>query len=148
MYNQITLVGRWTRDTEITMAQNGTEIMNGSLAVNDPYRKDHTDYVDVTAFKKLALNANQYTGKGSKVLVSGKLQHERWEKDGQKRSRHVVIANQILFLDDKNNSGQSQQPSPYDYNQQSQQAPQQAQQSNPFQGNGEQVDISDSDLPF
>ena len=61
MYNQITIVGRWTRDTEIKIANNGTKIMNGSLAVSDPYRKDHTDFIDETAFKQLALYTNEYT---------------------------------------------------------------------------------------
>lgn len=124
MHNQITLVGRWTRDTEIKMSGNGTEILNGSLAVNDPYRKDHTDFVDVTAFKQLALNTNQYTGKGSKVLVGGKLQQQRWEKDGQKRSKHVVIANQIVFLDDKSSKKDN------------------------LVDAGEPIDISDDSLPF
>lgn len=136
MYNQITIVGRWTRDTEIKMSHNGTEIMNGSLAVSDPYRSEHTDFIDVTAFKQLALNTNQYTRKGNKVLVSGKLQQERWEKDGQKRSRHVVIANQIVFLDDKKSSSENQskqntQPS-----------------KSMFENDGEPLDIKDSDLPF
>ncbi|WP_121605332.1 single-stranded DNA-binding protein [Virgibacillus sp. Bac332] len=105
MYNNITLVGRWVADTEIRVANNGTEIMNGTLAVSDSFRKDHTDFIDVTAFKHLGLNTNKFTSKGSKVLVNGKLQQERWEKDGQKRSKHVVIANQIVFLDDKKESG-------------------------------------------
>lgn len=138
MYNQITLVGRWTRDTEIKMSQNGMEILNGSLAVGDPYRKDHTDFIDVTAFKQLALNTNQYTQKGSKVLVSGKMQQERWEKDGQNRSKHVVIANQIVFLDDKPKQPQSNQQA------QSNQQPQ----SDPFQNAGEPIVIRDEDLPF
>ena len=126
MYNNIVICGRWTRDTEIIMANNGTEILNGSLAVSDSFNKDHTDFIEIKAFKALALNTNKFTSKGSKVLVSGKLQHERWEKDGQKRSKHVVIANQIVFLDDKPSGNQSEPPK---------------QDTQP-------IDISDSDLPF
>lgn len=133
MYNQITLVGRWTRDTEIKMTQNGMEVLNGSLAVSDPYRKEHTDFIDVTAFKQLALNTNKYTQKGSKVLVSGKLQQERWESnEGQKRSRHVVIANQIVFLDDK-----QQRADTYS---------KEAKQAQDFKSEGTEID--DSQLPF
>jgi|SRR5690625_1451171 len=137
MLNQINLIGRWTRDTEITMSTNGTEILNGSLAVGDPYRKDHTDFVDVTAFKQLALNTNQYTQKGSKVAIVGKLQQQRWEKDGQKRSKHVVIANQIVFLDDKQPAASN--------NQQSSKA---NGNEDPFKKQGESSEIQDSDLPF
>jgi len=103
MLNTINLIGRWTRDTEIIMAGNGTEILNGSLAVSDAFNKDHTDFIEIKAFKQLALNTNKFTSKGSKVAIVGKLQHERWEKDGQKRSKHVVIANQIVFLMTNNN---------------------------------------------
>lgn len=148
MYNNITLVGRWTRDTEIIMSQKGTEIMRGSLAVNDSYDKEHTDFVDVTAFGKLAVNVNQFTGKGSKVLVSGKLRHERWEKDGQNRSKHVVIANQIVFLESRNssdNSNNSQQAN-YQYQQPNNQA--QNSNNNPIQDAGAPVDIHSDDLPF
>jgi len=133
MLNTINLIGRWTRDTEIIMSNNGTEIMRGSLAVSDPYRKDHTDFIDVTAFKQLALNTNKFTSKGSKVAIVGKLQHERWEKDGQKRSKHVVIANQIVFLDDKQQSSQEQPKK---------------QEEDPFKNNGKPIDISDDMLPF
>lgn len=101
MLNQINLIGRWTKSPELTHGNNGTEILNASLAVQDPFKKDHVDYVDVKAFKRTALNTAEFTDKGSKVAVVGKLQQERWEKDGQKRSKHVVVANQIVFLDEK-----------------------------------------------
>lgn len=133
MLNIINLIGRWTRDTEIIMSNNGTEIMRGSLAVSDPYRKGHTDFIEVTAFKQLALNTNKFTSKGSKVAIVGKLQQEQWEKDGQKRSKHVVIANQIVFLDDKQQSSQEQPKK---------------QEEDPFKNNGKPIDISDDDLPF
>ena len=133
MLNTINLIGRWTRDTEIIMSNNGTEIMRGSLAVSDPYRKDHTDFIEIKAFKQLALNTNKFTSKGSKVAIVGKLQHERWEKDGQKRSKHVVIANQIVFLDDKQQSSQEQPKK---------------QEEDPFKNNGKPIDISDDMLPF
>lgn len=134
MLNNINLIGRWTKDTEIVMSNNGTEILNGSLAVSDPYKKDHTDFIDVTAFKDIALNTNKFTQKGSKVAIVGKLQQQRWEtQDGQKRSKHVVIANQIVFLDDKSQSNQNIQKPP---------------KNNAFEQNGEPLDISDQDLPF
>jgi len=138
MLNNINLIGRWTKDTEIIMSNNGTEILNGSLAVNDPYNQDHTDFIDVVAFKKLALNTNKFTQKGSKVAIVGKLQQQRWEsQDGQKRSKHVVVANQIVFLDDKSQS-----------NQNSQKPPQDESQGNPYGSDAEPIDISDRDLPF
>lgn len=138
MLNNINLIGRWTKDTEIVMSNNGTEILNGSLAVNDPYNKDHTDFIDVIAFSKLALNTNNFTKKGSKVAIVGKLQQQRWEtQDGQKRSKHVVVANQIVFLDDKSQS-----------NQNSQKPPQNDSQGNQFGNDAEPLDIGSDDLPF
>jgi len=133
MLNNINLIGRWTSDPEIIQANNGTEILNASIAVSDPFNKDHTDFVDVKAFKRTALNTHQYTSKGSKVAIVGKLQQERWEnKEGQKRSRHVVIANQIVFLDDKQSNNESSN---------------QSNSADTFRGQGEPVDLGD-DLPF
>lgn len=110
MLNNITLIGRWSKDNEIIQANNGTEILNATLAVSDPYDKENVTFVDVKAFKKTAVNAHQFTKKGSKVGIVGKLQQEKWQnKEGQNRSKHVVIANQIVFLDEKGDGQQNQQ---------------------------------------
>ena len=102
MLNNITLIGRWSKDPEIIQANSGTEILNATIAVSDPYDKENTMFVEVKAFKKTAVNAHQFTSKGSKVGVVGKLQQEKWKNnEGQNRSKHVVIANQIVFLDEK-----------------------------------------------
>jgi single-strand DNA-binding protein len=47
---------------------------------------------------------NQYTGKGSKVLVLGRLNQQTWDdkETGKKRSKVVITANDVTFLDTKN----------------------------------------------
>ncbi len=134
MYNQITVVGRWVKDTEVIVTNTGTEIMNATIAVSDPFRKEHTDFIDVVAFKHVALNTNKFTSKGSKILVSGKLQQNTWENnEGQKRSKHEIVANQIVFLDDKPKEGQSVAPT---------------KQESFKQAQGEPITLTDSELPF
>ncbi len=134
-YNQITIVGNLTRDTEVITTGGGTEIMKGSVAVNDPFRKEHVDFIDIIAFGAVGTNTNKYTSKGSKILVSGKLQQNRWEdKDGNKRSKHEVLAQQIVFLDDKPKEGQSVEKKEH--------------WGNNDVKEGTPVDIDDSSLPF
>lgn len=146
MFNKITLIGNWVADPELRYSQNGTEIMNATIAVRDSFDREHTDFVDVTAFKKTALNTVEYTKKGHRVLVEGKLQQQRWEKDGQKRSKHVVIANQVVFLESKGK--QNQQPDNGGRNAPTTNTQQPQQQSDPFANDGKPIEIDDSSLPF
>lgn len=102
--NFVVLNGRLTRDVELKQANSGTAIGNMSIAVNDRVKRgneyqDEVSFFDVTMFGKTAENAHKYISKGRMVTVAGKLQQQRWETDGGKRSKVVVIAQSIQFLD-------------------------------------------------
>ncbi len=99
--NSVNLVGRWVRDHECRHSASGTFILKNAIAIDRPFSRDkETDFFDITAFGKVAENTANYTGKGRLVGITGRLQQERWETDeGYKRSRVVVIANSIEFLD-------------------------------------------------
>ena len=57
-------------------------------------------FIDVVAFDGLAVACASALGKGSKVLIDGRLEHRAWQaRDGSKRSRHEVIAQEVVFLD-------------------------------------------------
>ena len=57
------------------------------------------DYVNVTAFGKLAASCQQYLGKGRQISVQGRLSHSEWtSKEGERRERHEVVANTVEFL--------------------------------------------------
>lgn len=113
-FNQVTLVGRLTRDPETKHIASGTAVTNVSLAVGRKWfdkatneKKDETTYVDVTLFGKTAKLVGQYCTKGSSVLIAGRLKQDSWEDKttGQKRSKLVVVAESAQFLDSKRAAG-------------------------------------------
>lgn len=107
--NVVNLIGRLVRDPELRTTGGGTSVLTMGLALNKN-RKDAagewtetSHFFDVTCFGSLAENVAKYMTKGSQVGVSGFLEQQRWENDaGEKRSKVVVIANQIQFIGSRN----------------------------------------------
>lgn len=109
--NRTQLIGRLTRDIEMKYTNTGTAIGNISLAVNERIKRfdqweERASFFDVTLFGKRAEGLQQYLTKGKQIAIDGRLQQDRWEKDGQNRSRVKVIAENIQLLGGKSN-GQS-----------------------------------------
>jgi single-strand DNA-binding protein len=97
----VTLVGNLTRDPELKFTQTGKAQTRFSIAVNRRWQKDgnweeQTSYFDVTCWAVLAENvANQVT-KGTRVIVSGRIEQRSWEtKEGDKRSTIEIIADAV-----------------------------------------------------
>ena len=105
--NQVILMGNLTRDPELRQTPNGQSVCSFSLALNRSYKdasgewQEATDYVDVVAWAALGERVAQYLSKGRRCLVQGRLQSSSWEKDGQKRSKVEVNANDVTFLDSR-----------------------------------------------
>jgi single-strand DNA-binding protein len=106
--NHVMLVGRLTRDPELKYSGQGMAVCKIGIAVNK--NKDQPDYFDVTIFNKLAEICNQYLAKGKQIAVEGRLVQNRWEYEGQKRTKVEIIANNIQFLSPQGQGGQ-QSPS-------------------------------------
>lgn len=100
--NQVILLGRLTRDVEVRSTANGKNVASFTLAVDR--NTDGADFFDVTAWEKLAEVFEKWTRKGSKVLVTGRLQQRTWEQDGQKRSKVDVVATDVTLMDSKSES--------------------------------------------
>ena len=92
------LVGRLTKDPDLRTTSTGKSVCNFSIAVDRTF-SDDTDFFDVVAWGKTGENTSTYMAKGSQVAVSGRLEQQTWEKDGQKRSKVVVVAENVKFLD-------------------------------------------------
>ncbi len=100
--NKITLLGNLTKNPELFYSNKGIAIVNTSLAVNNRRTPDKTMFIDLVAFQGVAEIMNQYTHKGSKVLVHGSLDLDKFvDKQGQNRQKHKMIVNEIEFLDSK-----------------------------------------------
>ena len=86
--NSCSFTGNLTRDAELKYTNTGTAICNFSLAVNEKYGdKDYASYFDFTIWGKFAEAVNQYLLKGLPIAVTAKAKQERWEQDGNKRSK-------------------------------------------------------------
>ncbi|HET8670789.1 MAG TPA: single-stranded DNA-binding protein [Candidatus Saccharimonadales bacterium] len=109
--NQVILMGNLTRDPELRQTPSGQSVVSFSLALNRAYKdqsgewQEATDYIDVVAWGPLAERVSQYMSKGRRCLVQGRLQSRSWEQDGQKRSKVEVLANDVTFLDGRNEGG-------------------------------------------
>ena len=156
--NKFQFMGRLTRDPETRVLPNSsTNVTTFSLAVNrrfaDANGERKTDFFNVTAFGRLADFCGKYYKKGQQVLVEGRIQNRSWDdQNGQKRYVTEVIANSVEFLGSKNsnstssNNDNSGEPTPYDFK--DEQAETTNVENNPFADFGENIEISDDELPF
>jgi single-strand DNA-binding protein len=103
MINQVTLVGRLTRDPELKKTTDGTAVTHITLAVNRPFRNHNgefeTDFVQCTIWRKAAENTCQYCRKGAVVGVTGRLQSRNYDnKEGKRVYVTEVVTETIRFL--------------------------------------------------
>lgn len=96
--NQVVLTGNLTRDPELKYSASGGAYTRFTIAVSREYKKDETDFISCTAFNKTAELIGEYTAKGSKLGVVGRLQQDTYEKDGKKQSKTGVIVDRVEFL--------------------------------------------------
>lgn len=94
-----TLVGNCTRDPELRYLPSGVALTTFGLAVNHRYKKgdaweSETSFFDVKCWRELAENVAESIVKGTRVLVSGRLAVESWEKDGETKSKVVLNADE------------------------------------------------------
>lgn len=138
MYNKVILIGNLTKDPEVKYLPSGTAITNFRIAVNEKYRdrnqewREETLFIQIETFSRMAETCAQYLKKGSRVFVDGKLREDSWDaQDGTKRSRMVVRAMTVKFMDSRGSGegGSYAQPQA-----QSAQAPRQPQSAAPSAG--------------
>lgn len=102
--NKVILLGNLTRDPELRYTPNGTAVSSFGLAINRRYRqgdewRDDVCYVDIVTFGRQAETVGEYLNKGNMAMIEGRLQWRSWEtEDGQKRSKHEVVANNVQFM--------------------------------------------------
>ena len=106
--NSIVLTGRMTKDIDVKSTPTGKTVGTFSIAVDDGYGDNKKTYFhNVVVWGKTAETMAQYTHKGSKIAVNGKLTSRSYEKDGQKRYITEIVADMyggIEFLESKNSN--------------------------------------------
>lgn len=105
--NTVVLTGRLTRDPQLRSVKDSKTLATLSLAVRRP-GSDQVDYIDVTAWERLAETCQCYLTKGRLITVLGRVVPERWETaQGGKRRSLAVHASDIQFLDIPRSSSQT-----------------------------------------
>lgn len=116
MLNHITIMGRLVRDPELRRTGSGIAVADFTVAVDRDYSgrdggEKETDFIDCVAWRQAGEFVSKYFTKGRMIVVSGRLQVNRWkDKDGNSRRTTVVVADNCYFGDSKPSSAASQQP--------------------------------------
>jgi single-strand DNA-binding protein len=104
-FNRVILMGNLTRDPELRYTPSGAPVCNFDLAVNRSYttqageRRDEVCFITIVTWGKQAETCAEYLNKGRTALVEGRLTQRSWETpEGQKRSKHEVVADRVQFL--------------------------------------------------
>lgn len=104
-YNQVTLVGRLTKDPDFYQITETFCKLNFTLAVSRHYRREDgssdADFVPITVFGKSAIIGAQLLTKGNPVLVWGRLKIRSYEKDDQKHWITEIVADNFQLLERK-----------------------------------------------
>ncbi|MFM1751672.1 MAG: single-stranded DNA-binding protein [Actinomycetota bacterium] len=99
--NSITVVGNLTRDPELRYTQSGKATVTVGIAVNRNYQvngewKEQTTYMNVVAWDQLAENIAASLTKGTRILVSGRLDVREYEnREGLKKTSVDIVADEI-----------------------------------------------------
>jgi single-strand DNA-binding protein len=116
--NQVVLIGRLTRDAELKYTAAGQAVCKFSIAVNRRKKvgeqwEDEANFFDVVVWGRQGESLHPYLVKGKMVGVNGELRQDRWQQDGQNRSKVEVVTNYLQLLGGNPSSGERQnfQPS-------------------------------------
>jgi single-strand DNA-binding protein len=106
MLNNCTFMGRLTRDPELRRTQNNTAMVSFTIAVDRDFKPENgerdTDFIDICAWRHTAEFVSKYFGKGSMIVVHGRLQIRDWtDKDGNKRRSAEIVADDVYFGESK-----------------------------------------------
>ena len=157
--NKVILTGRLTRDPELRSTSSGLEVASFSIAVNRNFKNKEgnveADFFNVSVFGKQAENVSKYCFKGSQVGVEGRLQSRSYDaQDGTKRYVTDVVADRVEFLSPKKDNNQGY-VADNNYMDQIPEPPMDVQtkeieipNENPYENFGNEIAITDDDLPF
>ena len=101
--NNVVLIGRLTRDAELKIITSGQAVCKFSIAVNRRRKngdqwEDEANFFDIVVWGKQGESLHQYLVKGKMVGVNGELRQDRWQQDGQNRSKVEIVANNVQLL--------------------------------------------------
>lgn len=100
--NRVFLIGRATKDVEISKTNNDRSVAKFAIAVDRRYKNADgekiTDFINIVVWNKLAEICSKFVKKGKQVAVSGELQGRSYEVNGEKKFITEIIADEVEFL--------------------------------------------------
>ena len=142
-FNRVLLMGRLTRDPQLSYTPNQTAVVDFGLATNrnwkgqDGSQREETCFVDCRMFGKRAEVINKYCKRGNPLFVEGRLTFDSWEaQDGSKRSKLRVTVENFEFISGGGGGGDSGGDAG------------QTSQSTSGTNSGAQQQAGDDDIPF
>ena len=153
MINNLTLVGRLTKDPELRYLPNGTPSASFTLAVNRSFTNSQgereADFINCVIFRKAAENVANYLKKGSLAGLTGRIQTRNYENNEGKRVYITeVVAESVQFLDTRGSGGTQSNTNTGGNRQNSGNSTYTRVDEDPFANDGKPINIQDDDLPF
>ena len=166
--NKAILIGRLTRDPELRYTSSNRAVCQFTVAIDRPFTNQasgqrEADFINVVAWDKTGENVGKYMTKGRLIAVEGRIQTRNYENnEGRRVYVTEVIANNVQFLESRNaqntnNNSINSMPeppmekTPYDFandNEKNETEQTMDTENDSFASFGEQIEISDNDLPF
>lgn len=142
MLNNVSLVGRLTKDVDLRYTPSNVAVATFTLAVNRTFKNENgdreADFINCVMWRQQAENLANWAKKGALIGVTGRIQTRSYDnQQGQRVYVTEVVAEQFQLLESRNSQGQSQG-----------QQRQTQQEAPDFSRQGAPMDISDDDLPF
>ncbi len=106
--NQVTLIGRLTKDPELKYTQSGKAFCKFNIAVTREFNRDEADFIGCVAWDKRAETIAEYLRKGKRIAIQGRLSVRSYDQNGETRWITEVIVDKFDFIDSNSQStGQS-----------------------------------------
>jgi single-strand DNA-binding protein len=102
--NKCIFIGNLTRDVKTRFTKSGDAVTSFSIACNETWKgkdgqkQERVEYINVVTFGKLATICGEYLAKGKQVCIEGKMQTEKYEKEGRDIYTTKIVANNMTML--------------------------------------------------
>ena len=152
MINNVTLVGRLTKDPDLRYTQSGTAVGQFTLAVNRNFTNQQgdreADFINCVIWRKAAESFANYARKGTLIGLTGRIQTRNYDNQQGQRVyvTEIVVENfQLLESKEVNDQRRSSKPDQATFDKQATEKPDPL---DPFSKDVSPIDISDDELPF
>lgn len=152
MINNVTIVGRLTKDPDLRYTQSGTAVGQFTLAVNRNFTNQQgdreADFINCVIWRKAAESFANYARKGTLIGLTGRIQTRNYDNQQGQRVyvTEIVVENfQLLESKEVNEQRRSSKPDQATFDKQATEKPDPL---DPFSKDVSPIDISDDDLPF